>query len=168
MIDRGLKKRRYHMSVIEKLKNLNLSDDAIVSLSYSEGTDVFVHNESEVETALAETNVVDAYSELITTPGLTVNSSYGYNVMESLRDSDLLEGYPRDFSGFPEYVAEAIKENFYDVDLIDYSVEKYDHKRGFCTLTADVKLSAGDIFKTNPHIDGWEISVKTDNGTLTL
>lgn len=77
------------MSVIEKLKNLNLPDDAIVSLSYSEGTDVFVHNESEVDTALAETNVVDAYSELITTPGLTVNSSYGYGAMETLRDSDL-------------------------------------------------------------------------------
>jgi len=155
-------------TMIEKLKSLNLSDDAVVSLTYTEGTDVFVHNESEVETALEETSVVDAFSELITTPGLLAKTSCGYDVMESLRDSDLLEDYPRDHSGFSEFVADAIKENFYDVDLIEYSVEKYDYKRGFCTLTAAVKLTAAEIFTSNPLIEGWAASVKTDLGTLTL
>ena len=156
------------MSVIDKLKNLNLTDDAVVSLSYSDGTDVFVHNETELETALADTNVVDAFSELITTPGLKVESEYGGDIMESLRDSELLDEYPRDYSGLSEFVSEVIKENFYDVDLIDYYIEKYDHKRGFCTLTADVKLTAGQIFSAKPYIDGWEVSVKTENGKLTL
>ena len=141
-------------TIIEKLKNLNLDEEAVVSLSYEEGTDVFVHNETEVETALEETSVVDAFSELITTPGLSVKTSYGCDVMETLRDS--------------EFVSSAIRENFYDVDLIDYSIEKYDYKRGFCTLTADVKLTAADIFRTSPHIEGWNVSVQTDSGTLML
>lgn len=156
------------MSVIEKLKNLNLSDETVISLSYSEGTDVFVHNESEVETALAETSVVSAFSELITTPGLTVKTSYGCSVLESLRDSELLNDYPRDFSGFSEFVTDTINENFYDVDMIDYSIEKYDHKRGFCALSVDVKLTAKEIFDTGPLLDAWEVRVKTENGTLTL
>lgn len=155
-------------TMIEKLKNLNLDEEAVVSLSYEEGTDVFVHNETEVETALEETSVLDAFSELITTPGLSVKTSYGCDVMETLRDSDLLEDYPRDHSGFSEFVSSAIRENFYDVDLIDYSIEKYDYKRGFCTLTADVKLTAADIFRTSPHIEGWNVSVQTDSGTLML
>lgn len=168
MINRVLRKGTTHMSIIEKLKNLSLSDETVVSLSYSEGTDVFVHNESEIETALAETSVVSALSELITTPGLSVKTPYGHDVLESLRDSELLNDYPRDFSGFSEFVTEVINENFYDVGMVDYSIEKYDHKRGFCTLSADVKLTASDIFKTHPAIDGWCVSVETDNGTLTL
>ena len=53
------------MSILENLKNLNLDSDAVVSLSYSEGTDVFVHNETEVETALSETDVVNSFAELV-------------------------------------------------------------------------------------------------------
>jgi len=155
-------------NMIDKLKNLNLNDDDVVTLSYSEGVGVFVHNESEVETALEETSVVDAYSELITTPGLKVKTTHGYDAMDSLRDTDLLEEYPRDHSGFSEFVADVIRENFYDVDVIEYSVEKYDYKRGFCTLTASAKLTAGDIFKLQPPINGWDVSVKTSHGTLSL
>ena len=41
------------MSITQTLKNLNLEPDSLVTLTYSEGTDVFVHNETEIETALA-------------------------------------------------------------------------------------------------------------------
>ena len=41
---------------------------------------------------------------------------------------------------FEEYLADTITENFYDVELIEYSTEKYDHKRGFTTLTAEVEI----------------------------
>ena len=153
---------------IEKLKSLNLKEDAIVTLSYSEGTDVFVHNESEVETALENTHVVDAYATLISTPGLDVRTEYGDSPIETLRDSDLLDEYPRDFSGFSEFVAETIRDNFYDVDLVEYTVEKYDYKRGFCTLTASAKTKASDLINAGVNIDEWEVSVNTGVGTLTL
>jgi len=155
------------MSVISNIKNLNLESNAIVTLTYSQGADVFVHNESEVETALEETTVVEAFSELLATPGLEVKTSYGESILESLRSAELLESYERDFT-FSEYLIDVIKENFYDADIIEYSTEKFDHKRGFCTLTAKVSIEADNLLKIEPCLIGWDVSIKTSMGVLTM
>ena len=155
-------------NTIEKIKSLNLPEGADVTLSYSDGTDVFVHNETEVETALENTDVVEVLSSLITTPGVNARNQWGQNLLESLRDDGLLDDYVRGEFCFDEYVKETIQENFYDVDLIDYSTEKYDHKRGFCTLSANVVVAAGDLIDSGANVDGWKASVKTENGTLTI
>jgi hypothetical protein len=153
--------------MLESLKNLNLDNDAVISLSYSGGTDVFVHNETEVDTALSDTDVVSTFADLIATPGLNVETQYGGNVLESLRAEGLLDDYARDYT-FSEYLAETITDNFYDVEVIDYTTEKYDHKRGFCTLSADVNVTMGNILEAGPCLVGWKASVQTDNGTLVI
>lgn len=155
------------MSIINKLTALNLPSDAVVSLSYSEGTDVFVHNETEIETALESTDVVTMVSELVATPGLLVRTSYGSNVLSHFRDLDLLEEYSRDGT-FSDYLAEMINDNFYDVEVIESSIEKYDHKRGYCSLTASFEVDLQNLLETQPFISGWTIQVKTPAGTLTL
>lgn len=155
------------MSIASKLKNIELEEGSTVTLTYKEGTDVFVHNESEIETALYETDVVTTYSSLITTPGINAKTQYGSGVIDSLRDGDYLEDYERDGS-FEDYVSEVINDNFYDTDLIEYSIEKYDHKRGYCTLTATVEVAAEDLISSNPYLDGWEVKVKTPMGTLVI
>ena len=155
------------MSVAEKLKSLNLPEDAVATLTYSAGTDVFVHNETEVETALEDTDVVTTLCDLITTPGLEASDVYGTDVLESLRDRDLLEGYQRDGT-FAEYLAETINENFYDVDVVEYSVEKYDYKRGFCTLSTRLKVPVANLLEVDPLLAGWEVAVQTDHGVLSL
>ena len=156
------------MKIYETLKSLNVPDDTVVTISTSEGTDVFVHNETEVETALSETDVVSSFSELVATPGLNASTQYGGDVIESLRDEGLLEDYERGSYSFAEYIADTINENFYDVDLIDYSTEKYDHKRGFCTLTAEVNVTVKDLMSAAPFLSGWKASVSTEAGTLTI
>ena len=108
------------------------------------------------------------FSSLVTTPGLKTTTRYGQDPLETLRDEGLLEDYKRGSGSFEDYVSEAITDNFYDVDLIDYSTEKYDHKRGFCTLEANLKVSAGDLMSSNADVNGWEASVKTEQGTLTI
>ena len=155
------------MSVYDTLRKLKLSESAVATLTYSEGTSVFVHNETEVETALSETSVVDSFSELIATPGLQAHDQWGNNVLEELRDNALLEEYERDFT-FAEFLNSAIRENFYDLDLIEYSTEKYDYKRGFCTLTATVEVPVVNLLESAPLLTGWEVSVRTDTGLLTL
>ena len=155
------------MSVAEKLKSLNLPEDAVATLTYSAGTDVFVHNESEVETALEDTDVVTTLCDLITTPGLEASDAYGSDVLESLRDRDLLEGYQRDGT-FAEYLTETINENFYDVDVVDYSVEKYDYKRGFCTLSTRLKVPVANLLDVDPFLAGWKVEVQTAAGVLTV
>lgn len=88
--------------------------------------------------------------------------------MQSLRDQDLLEDYERGSYDFENYLADTIKENFYDLELVDYSTEKYDHKRGFTTLTATVKVPVENFIETDPACYGWTVSVQTTSGTLTL
>ena len=155
------------MSIYDTLRKLNLDDSAVATLRYSEGTSVFVHNETEVETALAETSVVDSFSELIATPGLQAHDQWGNNVLEELRDNALLDEYERDFT-FAEFLNNAIRENFYDLDLIEHSTEKYDYKRGFCTLTATVEVPISNLLEAAPFLTGWEVSIRTDTGLLTL
>ena len=155
------------MSITQRLKGLDLDENAMVTLTYSEGVDVFVHNETEVETAIAETDVISTFSELIAVPRLQVTTQYGGNVLERLREDDLLDDYDRD-GDFGAYLNEVISDNFYDIDMIEYSTEKYDHKRGFCTLTAQVQVAASNLIETAPFLHGWTASVQTANGTLTF
>ena len=155
------------MTLIDKLKNLNIPDSELVTLKYSDGTEVFVHNETEIEDALSETDVVATFAELIATPGLRVSTQFGVNVIERLREDEHLNDYKRD-GDFASFLADVINENFYEYDFIESSIEKYDYKRGFCTLSANVKVPLSDIIKHSPYLSGWEISVKTDNGDLTL
>ena len=156
------------MSTLEKLKNMNLPDETIVSLSLSEGTDVFHFNETHIETALDETDVVETLAELISTPKLNVEDNWGNNILQVLREQGLLEGYERDGT-FEDYLAETINENYYDVEIVEDSTERYDHKRGFTTLSADVRVKLGDLTKHVFWLSGaWDVCVKTEAGSLTL
>ena len=155
------------MSIIENLKNLNFESGATATLTYSEGTDVFVHNETEVETALADTDVVRNFAELIATPGLKVNTLFGTNVLQSLRDDGLLDDYERDDT-FSDYLYEVITDNFWDVDFIESSTEKYDYKRGFCTLSTEVVVHVAQLLELQPYLTGWSASVRANGGMLTF
>jgi len=156
------------MSIISKLESLNLSTDAMIYLKYEEGTDVHHYNETEIETALAETSVVNEFASLVAQAGLDVRTRWQGNVLEHLRAEDYLEDYERGSYEFEGYIAETITENFYDVELIEYSTEKYDHKRGFTTLTAEVQIPYDNFLQVQPFVSGWTVSVETDNGTLSF
>jgi hypothetical protein len=162
-----LKNKGGSLSVYDTLRKINPNEDTLVTLTYSEGTDVFVHNETEVETALSETSVIDSFCELIATPGLRASDRWGNSVLEQFRDNDLLEEYERDFT-FAEFLGETVRENFYDLELIDHSTEKYDYKRGFCTLTATVQVPVDNLLKSAPFLHGWEVTVTTEMGQITL
>ena len=156
------------MSVVKRLQSLKLPEDAMVTLTFEEGTDVFVHNETEVEDAINETSVINEFASLIANSKLDARNRWSGNVLEHLRAEDYLEDYERGTYGFEEYLAETLTENFYDTDLIEYSTEKYDHKRGFTTLTAQVEVPVVNFMEVNPFVAGWKVSVETENGTLSF
>ena len=147
---------------------MRLESNAIATLTYSEGADVFLMNEDEVETALSETNVVQKFSDLITTPGINATTQFGTSIIEELRHNDYLLDYERGSFSFSEYISETIRDNFYELDFIDKSIKKYDYKRGFCTLTAEVKIPVEDLIMESPFVGSWTVSVPTENGTITL
>ena len=135
------------MTFTKKLQSLNLPEDSLVTLTYEDGTDVFHYNESEIDTAISETTVISEFVSLISNSRLKASHRWCGNVLEHLRDNHYLEDYERGSYEFEEYLADTITENFYDVDLIEYSTEKYDHKRGFTTLTAEVQIPMAILLK---------------------
>ena len=156
------------MSIAKKLQSLNLEDDAMITLTFEEGTDVFVHNETEVEDAMSNTSVISEFASLISQSRLDARNRWSGNILEHLRSEDHLEDYERGSEGFQEYLVETLTENFYDTELIEYSTEKYDHKRGFTTLTAQVEVPFSNFVQIDPFVSGWTVSVETENGTLTF
>ena len=131
------------------------------------GVSVFVHNETAIDTALSETSVIEQFCELIATPGLQAEDSWGNNILGELRNSGYLDDYERDYT-FTNYLSEAVRENFYDLEFIEKSIESYDYKRGHCTLSTTVQIPVKNFIEVHPFVFGWSISVPTENGTLTF
>ncbi len=156
------------MSLAKKLKNLNIDPTTMATLTYIDGVDVFIHNQDEVETALSETKVVEEFCELIATPGLDVTTMYGTPILEELRQCSLLEEYERGTYAFAEYLTDVVNDNFYEFDFIDTNVQKFDHKRGFCELRAEVQVPVGQLVDSTALISSWTVSVPTENGILTI
>ena len=156
------------MSITKKLQSLNLANDSFVTLTYSDGTDVFVHNDTAVETAISDTDVINQFASLVATPGLKAEVPYVGPVLEAMRNDGFLEDYERGSFAFEDYISEVLTENFYDQEFIDKSIKQFDYKRGFCTLSATVKIPVEDLIIESPYTGGWTVSVPTENGTITL
>tara|TARA_R100000278_G_C5426934_1_gene148683 strand:- start:92 stop:574 length:483 start_codon:yes stop_codon:yes gene_type:complete len=154
--------------IVKKIQSLNLAHDAMITLTREEGTDVFVHNETEVDDAISATSVIYDFASLIADTKLDARNRWSGNIIQHLRDNDFLEDYERGSFAFEDFLVETLTDNFYDTDLIEYSTEKYDHKRGFCTLTAQVEVPLDNFIQVNPFVSGWTVSVETENGTLTF
>ena len=155
------------MSVLDSLKNLNLQEDAIIELSFEDGCDCFMHTGDAVETAISETDVVDRLADLVATPGLEVATQYGEDILESLRSESLLEDYERDGT-FADFLSSTFRENFFDLDIIESTVEAYDYKRGFCTLTAVVSTTLDQLIEASPDLVGWKAEVEAHGGKLII
>lgn len=156
------------MNKIEKL-NSSLTDGSMdVVMTYEDRCDVLHYTDECIAGAVRETRTAQALAELITlTPQAT--DFWGVNVLDSIRDAGYLDDYSRGEGTFCAYVARAIHENFYEGDWLEYSVEKYDHKRGCATVMATVKLPMRDLIKLNEGaIAGWTLQVTTDLGNLII
>jgi len=162
------------MNYENKLESLNLAPGAAVTLTYSDGCDVFIHNDTAIEVALKETNTVTAFSRLV--EHLAEKSESTHWILEQLRDDYVLDyDDEEDDAGklIPvrlDYtdISDAIDENFGEQSFIESEIKRYDHKRGHCTLTAVVELTVEELFKNLPDLTGWEIEVETTNGMLTI
>jgi hypothetical protein len=153
----------------------DFSDDQVVKFVYEDGCDVFHFNETHIETALQETSTVARLAEALAS-GIVFED----DPLDDLRMEGWLDEYERAddrvFSGFREYLAETINENFYEMyNLIEETTEKYDHKRGFTNLRTELVATVGDL--RNMKLDGpwsgnpfshWTAEVNTPKGTLSF
>ena len=151
-----------------KLKELKLPGDTWVTLTYADGADVLHYEDDAVNNAVSETDVVRRFSNLVVE--LPVTRREG--ILADLEDACGLEiPDPEDefamlLDGLA--VAEAIENNFFDQEFIDYEIKKYDNKRGHCTLTATLEITLDELLSLESDLSGWEIEVETKRGTLSF
>lgn len=154
-------------SIYNNIESLDFPNDSEVVLRYEQTADCFLMNEDEVETAMTETDVITTYASLLATPGLDLANSWHGNILGYLREDGYLEDYERN-GNFEEYLSEILSENFYDLELIDSSIRKFDHKRGTCTLSVEAKTTIEKLMHTRPTLYGWSASVNTGQAIVTL
>jgi len=152
----------------ETLRGLNLEGDTPVMLTYTDGCDVFVHNDTAVEDALNDTDVVRRFSDLVAALGGDTFQS----VIDALVDAGILDD-PADADEEADpidagMISDAIDNNFYDQELIEHSIKKYDHKRGHCTLTATVETTLEQVLGLDFDLSGWELEVKMKKGKMSI
>jgi Tfp pilus assembly protein FimV len=153
--------------IYDNIVSLNIPNDAKVKLRCEGTADCFLMNEDEIETAISETNVVENTATLLATPGLNLTTAWHGNVLDALRDEGFLDDYERDGT-FVEYLTEVLTDNFYDHDLINTSIEKYDHKRGTCTLTAELYTTIANLLEIKPRLLGWSAHINHNQAIIIL
>lgn len=161
-----------------KLESLNLADDATLTLTYSDGCEVFHYkDDGGVGDAVDGTDTVQRFAELL--EELQKVSEGVHPILEALDDSYVLtlddfreesdeEGVEPTLNISWGDIQDGIANNFFDQEYIESSMKRYDHKRGFCTLTATVEVSYSELVKAQPYLQGWDIDVETESGTLTI
>ena len=165
---------------LTKLENLNLADYETITLTYSDGCDVFHYKDGGgIYDAIEETDTIRRFSELVY--ALSQNYDGVYPIIDELNDNsvialdDFIEE-TEDEDAEPVYnisasdIQEGIENNFFDQQFIDSEVKRYDHKRGYCTLTTRVEVQYFELKNAQPNINlqGWSIEVDTPNGLLTF
>ena len=165
-------------NITNTLRELNVADGAYVTLSYTEGADVWHINDSHVEDAVGETSTAALLAGLLAS-GVTVSDTYSEgDLLAEMRGNGLLEDYERE-GGFEDYLTEQLVNTIYDGEYsLEYSTEQYDYKRGRCDISTTVRVRAGDLYQIDDNgssfvsadsvVRGFDVSVQTPAGTLTL
>ena len=165
-------------NITNTLRELNVADDAYVTLSYTEGADVWHINDSHVADAVGETNTAALLAGLLAS-GVTVSDTYSEgDLLAEMRGNGLLDDYERE-GGFEDYLTEQLVSTIYDGEYsLEYTTEQYDYKRGRCDISTTVRVRAGDLYQIDDDassfvtadsvVRGFDVSVQTPAGTLTL
>ena len=151
------------MSLHKDLMKANLDDNTNVSLSYSVGDDVVHAWDGFEEQVMNDSGLLQSVAELITEP------LFKNDIIQDMRENGDLDNYPRDGSGFAEYVAEVIQDDIWEHEWIEQQTERYDYKRGYHTITARINTTVGDIMNAPDFLfTGWEAQVNTGHGRLVV
>ncbi len=157
--------------LISSFDKMEVAGDTQVELFYSDGADVVHYNDSQDETVMEETSVIDSLVEASRS-----GVEFEENLIQTLRDNEMLDDYERDSYDFDNHCAEKIKESPYDFcDFIDFSTEQYDHKRGYTTLTATLYTTVDNLRNAEEgqisSLEGWSAKFQADalnNSVITV
>tara|TARA_R100000152_G_scaffold744_1_gene268 strand:- start:297 stop:770 length:474 start_codon:yes stop_codon:yes gene_type:complete len=152
------------------VNNIPGNDDTVVTLTYEDRHEGWHSTGDLPDEAVNETFTAEQVASVITDYKLGATTGWGNNnALDELREQDFLDDYERGDFDFDTYVAETIKENFWELDsLIETSVEQYDHKRGVCTVSSTLKTTLGQLKQSPGSASGWTASVDHNGGTFSV
>jgi hypothetical protein len=152
------------MSKIQKLKDAKLDDNTGVILRYEDGLDVIHCHDNYEQGAVGSTCIASYLSEMVINPSLKNN-----HIIQEMRESNLLDNYTRGSDEFEDFVSEVVAENWQEYGWLEASTEKYDHKRGFTTVSAFIETTVGSVSNmADFELSGWNIEVSHPLGSLTI
>ena len=158
-------------TIVEALRDSNIAEESFVHLSYGDTAEVWHITDDYISTALIETATASMLAALLATKTLTVYSRWDENILEEMRNNGLLDDYDRE-DWFEGYLTETIHNAAYEYDLLSVTTEKYDHKRGACAVESSIKIPVSEVLELGDVADdlfaGWNVSVRTKSGVLTL
>jgi hypothetical protein len=149
---------------LNKLKKLGLPGKSHVTLSCSDGQDVFHYTDADHEgETVTETNIASKVATLIS------QKSFNNELITRMRSWSLLDEYEDRDGTFQEFLTDTIANNWRDCGLLDVLTEHYDHKRGFSRVTAEVDTTVEAVLSLDETaLSGWNLKVQLDDGSLEI
>jgi len=156
------------MSIIEKLKKIQVKDGAEIMLRYEAGQDVMHYTDNYYDDVIAETTVASSLANLTTNLPAAHTRWSKAPIIETMRDDGYFEDYSEEEID-ASLITEIISEYWNECDWLSFSTEKYDHKRGYATLSTEVMVPYNEVVNAEEWmLTGWTAVVKTDLGTLEI
>ena len=150
-----------------KVLTLNFPDETPVTLSYEDGADVIHANDDYHDYVFNSTGIFETAASVSTSCFFPKNE-----MIEGLRDNDFLAEYERGSFDFESFVAESMRENYWDCDFFEGTLEQYDYKRGYYRVKFEFSTTLGQL-KDAIRGDAREVAVldvtvHTDMGELAV
>jgi len=158
------------MSTLDKLRNLNLPSDTVVTVThFADEMDVNLGSWEKEEYAFNACDIATTFSQFAATPGLQLNISDWLNENQVLTE----EVTPDTRQTVMENLSKELTwDKSYDLDLFEYETEQHDYKYGTITFQFGVEVPLGNLLETSPEmrdVGKWELSVDTESlGYITL
>lgn len=149
---------------LKQLKKLGLPGKSHVTLSCSDGQDVFHYTDDDHEgKTVQETDIASKVATLIS------QKSFDNELITRMRSWSLLDEYEDRDGTFTEYLTDTIANNWRDCGLLEVLTEHYDHKRGFSRVTAEVDTTVEEVLNLDESVlSGWNLKVQLDDGSLEI
>tara|TARA_R110000744_G_scaffold100796_1_gene194445 strand:+ start:2722 stop:3204 length:483 start_codon:yes stop_codon:yes gene_type:complete len=156
--------------IMDVLREHEINQDDYIYLSYENGIDTFHYEGRDIETALHQTDVADVMAEALATKGIKIYDEWDYEILDVMRKEGLLTEYQNDFT-FEQYLSDVLRIHSQEYEFLTAETRIYDHKRGYTTVQANIKVKAGEFMSLQDpeyFVNGWNISVQTGNGKLQV
>lgn len=154
----------------EKLREaVGYNKEKRVSVIYQDKTSVFTHTGEAVEDAIKDTDAYNTLAAIVASPPFT--SRGASNVMDTLREESLLNGYRRGSGGFYQHVVDAFSNDStaYNNGWVEVDLDQMDHKRAMATVTCQFETTAATLLDNFVSgLYGWKLGVYTDLGYLEI